>query len=98
MAVTRHLRAPQQKGAEKTSEITNVAMVVGFQRTIDAVSGGARDAQNAFLSKLSGAVFRIHHAGLKIEDGKLQLSVYTMKGDKFFEVIVEHKTRQGSGD
>ncbi len=27
----------------------------------------------------------------ELEDGKLQLSVYTMKGDKFFEVIVDHK-------
>lgn len=26
------------------------------------------------------------------DDGKLQLSVYTMKGDKFSEVIVNHKT------
>src|SRR6266481_611529 len=31
-------------------------------------------------------------AKFEIEDGKLQLSVYTMKGDKFFEVIVDHKT------
>ncbi len=28
----------------------------------------------------------------ELEDGKLQLSVYTMKGDKFSEVIVNHKT------
>lgn len=28
----------------------------------------------------------------EIEDGKLQLSVYTMKGDKFSEVIVDHKS------
>ncbi len=28
----------------------------------------------------------------EIEDGKFQLSVYTMKGDKFFEVIVDHMT------
>ena len=28
----------------------------------------------------------------EMEDGKLQLSVYTMKGDKFSEVIVDHKT------
>jgi hypothetical protein len=28
----------------------------------------------------------------EIEDGKLQLSVYTMKGDKFSGVIVDHKT------
>jgi hypothetical protein len=31
-------------------------------------------------------------AKFEIEDGKLQLSVYTMKGDKFFEVVVDHKT------
>jgi hypothetical protein len=28
----------------------------------------------------------------ELEDGKLQLSVYTVKGDKFFEVIVDHKS------
>jgi hypothetical protein len=28
----------------------------------------------------------------EVEDGKLQLSVYTMKGDKFSEVIVDHTT------
>jgi len=28
----------------------------------------------------------------EVEDGKLQLSVYTMKGDKFAEVIVDHTT------
>ncbi len=28
----------------------------------------------------------------EIEDGKLQLSVYTMKGDNLFEVIVDHKS------
>jgi hypothetical protein len=28
----------------------------------------------------------------ELEDGKLQLSVYTMKGDKFSEVIIDHKT------
>src|SRR5262245_46809613 len=28
----------------------------------------------------------------EVEDGHLQLSVYTMKGDRFSEVIVDHKT------
>src|SRR5436309_11274542 len=28
----------------------------------------------------------------EVEEGKLQLSVYTMKGDKFSEVIVDHQT------
>jgi hypothetical protein len=31
-------------------------------------------------------------AKYEVEDGKLQLSVYTLKGDAFSEVIVDHKT------
>ena len=31
-------------------------------------------------------------AKYEVEDGKLQLSVYTMKDDNFSEVIVDHKT------
>jgi hypothetical protein len=31
-------------------------------------------------------------AKFEVEEGKFQLSVYTMKGDKFSEVIVDHKT------
>ncbi len=31
-------------------------------------------------------------AKYEVEDGKLQLSVYTVKGDTFSEVIVDHKT------
>jgi len=31
-------------------------------------------------------------AKYEVDDGKLQLSVYTVKGDKFSEVIVDHKT------
>jgi hypothetical protein len=31
-------------------------------------------------------------AKYEMEDGKLQLSVYTAKGDSFFEVVVDHKT------
>ena len=31
-------------------------------------------------------------AKYEMDEGKLQLSVYTMKGDKFSEVIVDHKT------
>jgi hypothetical protein len=31
-------------------------------------------------------------AKYEVEDGKLQLSVYTMKGGSFSEVIVDHKT------
>src|SRR5438128_812191 len=31
-------------------------------------------------------------AKYEVENGKLQLSVYTAKGDAFYEVIVDHKT------
>ena len=31
-------------------------------------------------------------AKFELENGKLQLSVYTMKGDKFYEVVVDHQT------
>src|SRR5438270_584166 len=31
-------------------------------------------------------------AKFEVEDGKLQLSVYTAKGDKFSEVVVDHLT------
>ncbi len=31
-------------------------------------------------------------AKFEMEDGKLQLSVYTMKGDKFYEVVIDHQT------
>ena len=31
-------------------------------------------------------------AKFEMEDGKLQLSVYTMKGNQFSEVIVDHQT------
>jgi len=31
-------------------------------------------------------------AKYEVEDGKLQLSVYTAKGDSFSEVVVDHKT------
>jgi len=37
-------------------------------------------------------------AKYEVEDGKLQLSVYTAKGDSFSEVIVNHKTgKRGEG-
>src|SRR5881227_2354385 len=36
-------------------------------------------------------------AKYEVEDGKLQLSVYTAKGDSFSEVVVDHKTGKVSG-
>jgi len=47
---------------------------------------------------LAQALFASAHEGtpisakFEVEDGKLELSVYTMKADKFSEVIVDHVT------
>jgi len=40
----------------------------------------------------SGREGRPISAKYEVEHGKLQLSVYTVKGDKFSEVIVDHRT------
>jgi hypothetical protein len=45
--------------------------------------------QGMAAAQASGTVLS---AKFEVEDSRLQLSVYTMKGDKFFEVIVDHKT------
>jgi hypothetical protein len=57
----------------------------------------AKDLKDAKVSleaalKASEAQGTPISAKYEIEDGKLQLSVYTAKGDKFSEVIVDHKT------
>src|SRR5215468_5293402 len=43
-------------------------------------------------TKLNEREGRPISAKYEIEHGALQLSIYTMKGDKFSEVIVDHKT------
>ena len=57
----------------------------------------AKALQQASLSlekatKLSEREGRPISAKYEIEHGTLQLSIYTMKGDKFSEVIVDHNT------
>lgn len=46
-------------------------------------------AKGIAASKASGTPIS---AKFEVEDGKLQLSVYTAKGDSFSEVVVDHKT------
>jgi uncharacterized membrane protein YkoI len=46
-------------------------------------------AKGIAVSKTSGTPIS---AKYEVENGKLQLSVYTAKGDSFSEVIVDHKT------
>jgi hypothetical protein len=83
--------------------ITSIWLLVGH--TIWAQQKG-NDKEHAELAKALKGVKTSLEKGLsasesqgkpisgkfEVEDGKLQLSVYTMKGDKFSEVIVDHTT------
>ena len=81
-----------------------VVAVIGVLAAV-ALSSRAEDNPGALAKALPEASVSLDQ-GLKaseregkpisgkyeLEDGALQLSVYTMKGDQFSEVIVDHKT------
>jgi hypothetical protein len=69
--------------AEESSEKGNGELAEALESVKVSLDDGLRasEAQGTPIS-----------AKFEIEDGKLQLSVYTMIDDKFFEVIVDHKT------
>jgi hypothetical protein len=69
--------------AEESSEKGNGELVEALEGVKVSLDDGLR-ASEAEGTPISGK--------FEIEDGKLQLSVYTMKDGKFFEVIVDHKT------
>jgi len=57
----------------------------------------AKALKEAKISLQQGVTASVKEGGpisakYEVEEGKLQLSVYTMKGDSFSEVIVDHKT------
>jgi hypothetical protein len=56
----------------------------------NAMSGAKVSLQQGLLA--SEAEGQPISGKFEVEDGKLQLSVYTAKDDKFFEVIVDHVT------
>src|SRR5260370_26575030 len=69
--------------AEESSEKGNGELAEALESVKVSLDDGLRasEAQGTPIS-----------AKFEIEDGKLQLSVYTMKDGQFFEVIVDHKT------
>jgi len=70
-------------GAAALAEEGNPALAAAMQSATATLQAGLRasEAQGAPIS-----------AKFEIEDGKLQLSVYTMKGDDFIEVVTDPKT------
>src|SRR5213592_4561435 len=87
----------------RTIRVLSIIAAIGFC-AIEAVPAWAEDDIAALAAAMKDATATLQ-GGLKaseregtpisakfeIEDGKLQLSVYTMKGDKFFEVVVDHQ-------
>jgi hypothetical protein len=67
--------------AESAAATKNASMLAG------ALKGAVSLADGLKASEQAG---RPISAKFEIEDGKLQLSVYTMQADKFFEVVVDH--------
>jgi len=69
--------------AEESSEKENGELAEALENVKISLDDGL-SASEAEGTPISGK--------FEIDDGKLQLSVYTTKDDKFFEVIVDHKT------
>ena|SRR5713226_5037779 len=55
-----------------------------------AVSAAKVSLEKSLVASATGG--KPISAKFEVEDGKLQLSVYTMKGDKFYEVVIDHQT------
>ncbi len=90
-----------------TLAVSVVLLMVGWVATTRAFADADEEGENApgLLPQVGAAKVSLE-AGLaaaetsgkplsakfEIEDGKLQLSVYTKKNGKYFEVIVDHET------
>jgi len=62
------------------------------QQTVDLEALKAAKVRLERALEIAGHHGKPISAKFEIEDGKLQLSVYTMKGGKFSEVLVDHQT------
>ncbi len=80
-------QAQETKDSEK-------AEAAGAAKNAPALAAALKDATVSLEAGLraSEAEGKPISGKFEIEDGKLQLSVYTAKGGQFFEVIVDHKT------
>lgn len=69
------LRAQENKAQEQAELAASIsAAKISLQQGLSASASKGKPISGKF----------------EVESGKLQLSVYTMKGNKFFEVIVDH--------
>jgi uncharacterized membrane protein YkoI len=78
----------QENEAEEKAEAAEAAknapaLAAAMKEAKVSLAGGLKASENQG-APISGK--------FEVEDGKLQLSVYTMKGGKFFEVVIDHKS------
>ena len=99
------LKSALRKAYVMRKDLTIAVTVTGILAVV-ALSSWAGDDNPAALAKALPEASVSLDQGLKaseregkpisgkyeIEDGALQLSVYTLKGDQFSEIIVDHKT------
>src|SRR6266481_3888602 len=77
---------------------SSVAVVLRAEESSEKENGDLAEALESVKVSLDDGLQASEAQGTPIsgkfemDDGKLQLSVYTMKDGKFFEVIVDHKT------
>src|SRR5437899_10659649 len=85
-----------------TFVLSSVAIAVPVEESSEKENGELAEALESIKVSLDDGLRASEAQGtpisgkFEIEDGKLQLSVYTMKDDKFFEVIPQD--RQSSKD
>ena len=81
------VRAEETKGSEKAEAAEAIAKA-------PALAAALKDAKASLEAglKASESEGKPISGKFEVEDGKLQLSVYTVKDGKFFEVIVDHTT------
>jgi len=77
-------QAHENEAKEKAEAAKNAPALATAMREASVSLASGLSASESEGTPISGK--------FELENGKLQLSVYTMKDGKFFEVVVDHKT------
>ena len=78
------VHAQEDEAGEKAEAAKSIPAVAAAMNEATVSLAAGLSASEAQGTPISGK--------FELEDGKLQLSIYTMKGGKFYEVVVDHKT------
>ena len=100
-----HISREEQKTISRAVRLVSLIAAISFWSTIGATSRAEESDTAALAAALKTAKATLQgglraskaqgtpiSAKFEIEDGKLQLSIYTMKGNDFMEVVADPKT------